>query len=281
MEPISPSNNLSNNQADDKGFDPQAMIADLEKLTNTPPPTSATAPVSSIPPAPSTANDKSAPTAVVTGKPQPEEAPKKEASLSASTGLASTPDLAKAASAMTNPQATVDNGLSEPALNELEEKIRLAKLAMEGPERTAKREKGEKEKEIIAEKNKLQSRLAEIDKEKEKLEIAWIDMDQKRAGLKGVINPILEKEKLIETEEAKLEETEAHTLSERDKQAYEKKRAEIETKRQAVEKEKWSYEESLWKIEDEIKVNTTKYQTLLDEEEQLNNKIEDLDQQLI
>ena len=187
----------------------------------------------------------------------------------------------------TNPEPVVITPKNEtpstpiPSESEVDEKIRLAKLAMEGPERTARREQHEKTLETKNQEAELKKQLAEINKNKEVLELAWIGLDTDRGAIKNLINPIIDKESKLEQEETTLEEQEKATVSARDKEAIEKKRQAIETARQAVEKEKWIYQDRLFKIEDQIKDNTNAYQKLLDEEEGVLQKMEKLKQSLI
>jgi hypothetical protein len=168
-----------------------------------------------------------------------------------------------------------------PSESEVDEKIRLAKLAMEGPERTARREQQEKEFETKKKETEIKTELADLAKKKEELELAWIQLDTNRNAVKNLINPILEKENQQEQAETALEEQEKATVTARDKEAIEKKRQATELARQAIEKEKWIYQDRLFKIEDQIKDNTTAYQKLLDEEEKLRVALEQLGQGLI
>jgi len=161
------------------------------------------------------------------------------------------------------------------------DKIRYARLAMEGPERTIKREREEKEKKIEAEKAKLNQALALVLKKKEDLEIGWVVLDNKRLDLKKILAPILTEEEALELKEEGLEGKERTTITPTDRQVIEKERWEIQDKRHTLEKQKWDYENKIIKIEELVKENTDKYQILLDEEEEITQKLEDLDSDLI
>lgn len=186
---------------------------------------------------------------------------------------------AEAVSAPANPiTATVPPVPSEA---EVDEKIRLAKLAMEGPERTARREQHEKESTVKTRQAEIKIEQDKLAKQKEELELAWIQLDANRTAVKNLINPILEKESQQEQTETSLEEQEKATITARDKEVIEKKRQAAELARQAIEKEKWIYQDRLFKIEDQIKDNTNAYQKLLDTEEKFRQELEKLSQELI
>lgn len=162
----------------------------------------------------------------------------------------------------------------------LAEKLKMAKLAMQGPERTVKRERNEREKQIEKEKADLEQLLALTTKKKEDLEIAWVVLDNKRNDLKKMLAPILEEEEKLELEEEELEGRERTTTDPLERQKVEKDRLAVQAKRQTVEKEKWGYEDKIFKLETSIKENTDKYQIHLDEEEEILGKIDNLDGEL-
>lgn len=168
-----------------------------------------------------------------------------------------------------------------PSEAEVDEKIRLAKLAMEGPERTARREQHEKESTVKTRQAEIKIEQDKLAKQKEELELAWIQLDANRTAVKNLINPILEKETAQEQVETTLEEQEKATITARDKEVIEKKRQATEIARQAIEKEKWIYQDRLFKIEDQIKDNTNAYQKLLDAEEKFRQEMDKLNQELI
>lgn len=168
-----------------------------------------------------------------------------------------------------------------PSEAEVDEKIRLAKLAMEGPERTTRREQHEKESTVKTRQAEIKIEQDKLAKQKEELELAWIQLDANRTAVKNLINPILEKETAQEQAETTLEEQEKATITARDKEVIEKKRQATEIARQAIEKEKWIYQDRLFKIEDQIKDNTNAYQKLLDAEEKFRQEIDKLSQELI
>jgi len=164
---------------------------------------------------------------------------------------------------------TISNEAPNQKTDPVDEKIERAKLAMEGPERTAKREEREHSTDVKNQLTILEKKLAVIAEEKETLEINWIKLDENRTGLRNMINPIVERETKLEADESQLEEQEKNTVNEKDRVTLEQKRWALQELRHKAEEEKWVYENRLFKIEDQIKDNTTRYQKFLDEEEKL------------
>jgi len=162
--------------------------------------------------------------------------------------------------------APVMNIASTPAEKELADKLERAKLAMEGPTRTAAREEREHELDTKNKLAKLDAKLTEIAKQKEVLEITWIKLDENRTGLRKMIDPIVERETKLEVDESQLEEQEKNTVGEKERMTLEQKRWAIQEARHKAEEEKWVYDNRLFKIEDQIKDNTSAYQKILDEE---------------
>ncbi len=158
----------------------------------------------------------------------------------------------------------------------IEDKIQAAKEAMEGPERTAKRLEEEKTRTVSEQKNKFEHELATLNKEKEKLELAWVTNDDVRKAIRLDLNPLLEKEKQIEEAEAKLETEEAASSLPQNKQAVEKKRWLIQDQRKEVEKSKWTFQEKLWQVEAEIDKNTKRYRDLLTQEDKIQEELKKL-----
>jgi hypothetical protein len=170
----------------------------------------------------------------------------------------------------------------EPEENLTEaEKLERARLAMEGPERHARREAEEHEHALTAEKQELESKLAAVVKEKEQLELAWVDLDEKRGDFKKLLQPILDEETRIEAEELKTEEEEKNMGLEREKQIIEKKKWLLEDQRRKVEEEKWALEEKMWKLEESLDANTKHYRELLDQEEEINARLAVLNKELL
>ncbi len=159
----------------------------------------------------------------------------------------------------------------------LDDKLKAARLAMEGPERAAKREEREHSEELHKKREVAERRLESIKGEKEKLELAWIALDEKRVRARQTLMPLLEEEKKIEAEEAALEEKERINVVAEERQAIEKERYEAQKRRRAAEEKKWQSEEALTDIEEEVDTHTKAYQKLLDEEEELYASLESLD----
>lgn len=166
---------------------------------------------------------------------------------------------------------------SNSTTESITDKIKKAREAMEGPERTLHREERETETRVKDEKNKVQSELNIISKKKEQLEINWVVLDKKQMEIKKLLDPIRADEEKLETEEEKLESREHTTGDIKDRQKIEQERWTIQDQRKNLEKRKWELEDKILAIEDELQKNTNDYQELLDEEEVLNKKMETLD----
>lgn len=164
---------------------------------------------------------------------------------------------------------------------DLSQKRAEAQAALAGSEWTAKHEREAKAKTLKEENNTLTKKLAEISKEKETLELEWIALDNQRRAIRTVLNPLLDEEKKIETEEAALEAEEAKIGLAADKQVVEKNRWITQDKRKEVEEKKWTEEEKLAKIEATIQANTTKYRAILDDEEKTDKRLEQLKLELV
>lgn len=154
-----------------------------------------------------------------------------------------------------------------------ERKRQEARAAMEGPERTEKRERSEREKQDLNEKETLEHLLSDLTRQKEKLELDWVALDDQRKVIRAALAPILEREKVAEEEEARLEVEEAKTGLPQPKQEIEKARWAAQDKRRTTEQEKWGWQEKLFKIEQAIETNTAKYRTILDQEEPAQTKL--------
>lgn len=169
----------------------------------------------------------------------------------------------------------------ETATESKEEKLRKAKIAMEGLDRTVRREADEKEEEASEEKQQLNRLLVSINHEKELLELTWVSLDNKRTSLKKVLDPILSQEDQIQSEENQVESKEDVTVTPKEKHEIEGQRWEVQQKRKKVEEEKWVVEEKITKLEEQIDDTKKKYQTLLDQEEEIRTKVQAIDEQIL
>ncbi len=151
---------------------------------------------------------------------------------------------------------------------------------MEGPEYAARREERERSEELHKKREVAERRLESIKEEKEKLELAWIALDEKRVRARQTLMPLLEEEKKIEAEETALEEKERINVVAEERQVIEKERYEVQKRRRAAEEKKWQSEEALTDIEEEVDIHTKAYQKLLDEEEDLYSNLESLDKKM-
>lgn len=161
------------------------------------------------------------------------------------------------------------------------EKLEAARVAMEGPERAAERQLREKEEKAKMATAELEAQKAIIEKDKEKLELGWISLDNTRTALKKSLEPILAEEVTVEEEEKKCELEEEGAALPEQKQVAEKKRQGLEDKRKEIEQRKWVIQDKVKRIELEIEANTKQYQPLLDEEEKIIEEIDKLKGELI
>lgn len=168
-----------------------------------------------------------------------------------------------------------------PKVEEKIDKLEAARMAMEGPERTAKRHEEEREEDIKKEIAELDEQLAVIIKDKEGLELKWVELDDKRTTIKKVLDPIKEKEQGIEAEEMALETEETRQQPfPKEQHATEEKRWLAQETRHKLEGEKWPLEQKIITLDEQVAQNTAAYQKLLDQEEELKTKRRDLEKQL-
>jgi hypothetical protein len=163
---------------------------------------------------------------------------------------------------------------------ELNKKLAEAREALAGSEWTAKQQRDSKNQTLLAEQAELATKLAAITKQKEALELAWIELDNGRKGVHQVLDPILAEEKKVEEEEAKLEAEEAKIGLPVEKHAVEEKRWAVADERKAVEQKKWGEEEKLVKVDKVIGDNTAEYRKLLDEEDKITTRLEQIKTEL-
>jgi len=162
-----------------------------------------------------------------------------------------------------------------------EEKLRRAKIAMEGLDRTVRREAVEQEEEASAEKQQLNKLLTSLNHEKELIELTWVNLDDKRAGMKKALEPVLDAEDKIQSAETELESKEEVTIAAADRRPIEEARWANQEKRHQTEQEKWLVEEKIAKVEQQIAELKTKYQELINQEEEIRDKIQAIDEQLL
>lgn len=163
-----------------------------------------------------------------------------------------------------------------PLIDEEAARREQARRALEGAEWTTKRESEERAKTIQEKIATAEKKLAEVRGQKEKLELAWVDLDDQKKSVRLVLNPILDEEKKLEAEEAALETEEAASGVPESKHATEIKRWPIQEKRQAIEKQKWSQEEKIIALDQTIEANTKAYRLLLEEEDKLAAELDKL-----
>ncbi len=159
----------------------------------------------------------------------------------------------------------------------IKEKVAAAQAAMAGPERVAKWEQEEKAKTAKVEQAELEKKLSQITSQKEKLELNWITLDDKRQTTSLKLKPLLEEEKKLEEEEAKLEMEEARASQPELKKAAEEKRWQAQGRRHTLEEQKWTLEADLTSAIKTIESETQKYRLLLAEEDTLKTRLAELE----
>ena len=157
-------------------------------------------------------------------------------------------------------------------------------LAMEGEEGRLRREKVEKEKEeagmvakLEEEKSEINKKLEETSKNKEELEIKWIDLSEKMKELQKILEPIKENEARLEKDIQSKNQEEHATEDILTRQGFEKERQVLEADRQKIEKEKWEIEGKVLEINGLMAENKAKFQKILDEEYSFFDKIKEID----
>ena len=80
---------------------------------------------------------------------------------------------------------------------------------------------------------------------------------------------------------ADVEAKERVAIDPKDKQTVERPRWEIDDRRRTLEKDRWRLEEEIGKVDAIIKSNSEKYQTLLAEEEKIEQRMEEIRKSLL
>ncbi|MDO8183907.1 MAG: hypothetical protein Q7T49_02895 [bacterium] len=167
-----------------------------------------------------------------------------------------------------------------PPPKTMEEKREEAATAMMGPELTAKHESENHTRSLKAERATIKTRLAEIAKIKEQYELAWIKLDTNRAQIKTELAPITTKEQAAESEEDKLEASEDVQALPKERRVVEEQRWQAQTARHQIEVAKWQVEEQLMSAEDKIEHETKAYRAILDEEDKLLTRLDQIEDEL-
>lgn len=195
------------------------------------------------------------------------------------------PGDSKSANISDKNSATKAAVVSTPATdeNDVAEKKRLAMLAMEGEGGKRRREALEKrqaeeeiKKKLQAERTGLEKKIEELSAEKEKLELKWIELNEVKSPLEKNLTPVVTDEIKVEKEEEDAEKKEKSSANPKERQSAEKMRWGIDDKRRAIEKERWRLEDEIGKIDDIIKANSEKYQRILAEMENNQQRLEEI-----
>lgn len=187
------------------------------------------------------------------------------------------------------PSETVSVGNTVPKAEpvSLEEKKRLAMLAMEGDKGRSIRETREREqkdeqtkKQLKTEREGIEKKLEQIASKKEALEIRWVELSDKKTPLEKMLEPILKEESALEAEEQALEQEEHIATSPVAEHDIEQKRWALEDKRRLTEQKKWKIQEQVVKLKEMLDQNTSEYQKLLTEEDALVVRVKEIDKNL-
>lgn len=158
----------------------------------------------------------------------------------------------------------------------LEEKQAAARVALQGPDITKQREAEAKRRGLEAEMATINNRLAEIAKEKERYELNWVSLDDRRTGIKESLKPLTEQETTLETKEDELEQKEDVAIDPKEKQKIETERWQVATERHKVEETRWGIDGKLSEIDAKVDSDTKAYRALLAEEDSLNERVEEI-----
>jgi len=123
------------------------------------------------------------------------------------------------------------------------------------------------------EKKEIQQKLIGISRIKEKFELDWISLTDKKATLDESIKTSLEREGGLVNEKKVLEEKERTTLSTQERREIEQKRWGVEDARKTIEEKRWGLEKELDEINQNIEILKPKYQAALAEEEAMQKKL--------
>ncbi len=160
------------------------------------------------------------------------------------------------------------------------EKREEAAVAMQGPELAAKHETENHARSLKAERATIKARLEEIAKIKEQYELAWVKLDEQRAMIKTELTPLTTKEQEAESKEDKLEADEDSQALAKERRVVEEERWQAQTERHQIEQGKWQVEEKLMSAEDKIEQETKAYRAILDEEDKLLTRLDQIEDDL-
>ncbi len=177
--------------------------------------------------------------------------------------------------------------MTDEEKKEIEEKKRQAMLAMEGEEGKRHRENLERKeqeeeikKRLQEERSALEKEMGDVATQKEKLELKWVELNEIKAPLEKSLEPILAEEVKIEREEDDIEKKEHGAIDPKERQVAEKMRWEVDDRRRSTEKDRWRLEDEIGKIDDIIKANSEKYQSVLAEEEKMQQRLDEINKNL-
>jgi len=123
------------------------------------------------------------------------------------------------------------------------------------------------------EKEKLAQKLKEISKIKEKFELEWISLSDKKESIKESIKTVIAEEGGIESNKKALDEKERTVASTQERREIEQKRWGVEEERKKTEEKRWVLEKELDEVNQNIETLKPKYQTALAQEEEVQKKL--------
>ncbi len=123
------------------------------------------------------------------------------------------------------------------------------------------------------EKNELQINLRELGKEKEIVELRWVELNDKKDALQAIIDPILVEEHGIEAQIKDSEQKESMATNVAERKQIESDRWVIEDKRRAIEKTRQDKEREMNALLSVINELKPRYQEILQKEEEAEAKL--------
>lgn len=158
----------------------------------------------------------------------------------------------------------------------LEEKLATAKQALAGPELSAKMEHEAKIRALKAERATINTKLENLAQQKEKYELDWVRLDEKKNQIKAALKPLTDKEAELEAKENQLEDKESQMPLPAERQKVEAERWQVASERHQTEEAKWQVENKLLEADKKIDVDTKEYRALLTEEDQLRERLDQI-----
>jgi hypothetical protein len=123
---------------------------------------------------------------------------------------------------------------------------------------------------------RLQATLAQFAPEKEPLEIAWIELSEKRKATLNELETTRTRERTLEETITEADIAERKTQTPEERHTHEARRWKGEEERRTLERKRWQLEDSLIPLETSMKELKEKYQKILAREHETKKQMEDL-----